>query len=193
MQHLSRSLSTCFDTWDLDASVTEPASLPTPWVEKIFTRLSAQLGHKVADLYACVAPEDVKAEWGCALAGFHPAEIGRGLNACQTRVFAPTLGEFLRLCRPALDPELAWIEAVDGLAAGEGFEWSHPAVRRAARTMPYEIRSQSFAQCRKRWAWTLDREFEKGWEVEPSAPKIKMATRKAPERAPEDTGKAVKA
>jgi hypothetical protein len=177
MQNMIQILS----TWDPDLSHDVP-SLPTPWVEKIFTRLSAQLGHKVADLYACVAPDIVKAEWGNALAGFHPNEIKRGIDACQTRIFAPTLGEFLRLCRPALDPETAWIEASENLA-GE-YEWSHPAVRRAASQMSWELRSSTFAEMRKRWVWILEREFAQGWEEpEPEALRIKGPPKKAPPRA----------
>lgn len=140
--------------------------VPETWVERIFTRLTAQLGSKVADLYGGIDPAVVKTEWCEALAGFDPSEIARGIEACRTRVFAPTLGEFLRLCRPALDPEIAWIEAVAAMqerAQGKTGEWSHPAVYRAAHQMAYELRTGSFKDHRKRWEWLLNREFPKGW------------------------------
>lgn len=161
MEHASSALS----MWKPGA-LTEREPIPETWVEAIFTRLSAQLGSKIADLYGGVDPAAVKTEWADALSGFDPSEISRGLTACQARVFAPTLGEFLRLCRPALDPEIAWLEAVEGMAArenGRNGEWSHPAVYRAASSMAYELRTSDFKAQRKRWEWLLNREFPKGW------------------------------
>jgi len=153
------------------ASLAEP--LPQRWVARIFDRLTAQLGAKVADLYAGVPAENVQAEWSSALAGFAPEEIDRGLRACQTRAFAPTLGEFTRLCRPGLDPELAWFEAGEGMRArenGEVGEWTHPAVYRAASQFAFELKTATFSQVRRRWEWTLQREFAKGWGESVPAP-----------------------
>ena len=163
-----RCLSTSSDT-----SSAECRSIPESWVEAIFTRLSAQLGAKVADLWGGVPPHTVKAEWAEALSGYHPAEIRRGLKACQTRAFAPTLGEFLRLCRPALDPEVAWVEAQAGMqqrAQGEAGEWSHPAVFRAAREFHHELRIGHYRQHRKTWEWRLEKEFRKGWQQDVQMP-----------------------
>lgn len=147
--------------------------LPQRWVARIFDRLTAQLGAKVADLYAGVPAESVQAEWAEALAGFAPVEIDRGIRACQTRVFAPTLGEFVRLCRPGLDPEIAWFEAGEGMRAreaGECGDWTHPAVYRAAGHFAFELKTSTFAQVRRRWEWTLQREFAKGWGEDVAAP-----------------------
>lgn len=172
MQQAANALS----TWN-PAALTEQPSVPETWIEAIFTRLSAQLGTKVADLWGGVPPETVKAEWAEALASFDPREISRGLKACQTRAFAPTLGEFLRLCRPALDPEIAWLEAQDGMRArGQGHlgEWSHPAVYRAASGFEHELRSGSFAQHRKVWTWRLEREMRKGWLLDVPRPMVAL-------------------
>lgn len=161
MQQAANALS----TWNPGSLSDEPA-VPETWIEAIFTRLSAQLGTKVADLWGGVPPETVKTEWAEALSSFDPTEISRGLKACQTRAFAPTLGEFLRLCRPSLDPEIAWLEAAEGMAQrahGQLGEWSHPAVYRAASGFEHELRSGSFAQHRKSWTWRLEREMRKGW------------------------------
>lgn len=157
------------------------------WVERLFERLTAQLGAKMADLYAGVSTEAVQEEWADGLAGFKPEEIARGLKACQTRQFAPTLGEFTGLCRPALDPELAWMEAADGMrarAAGEIGEWSHPAVYRAATHFAFELASKSFRECRKTWAWRLEREFAKGWGEDVPGPMPRLAHQEAPTRPP---------
>lgn len=149
-------------------------------VETVFVRLEAQLGTKVADLYTNANSDAVHNEWADALTGFTKREVNRGLSACQSRIFAPTLGEFLLLCRPALDPDIAWIEASEGLrsrAGGEIGDWSHPAVYRAAASMAYEIATTSYALCRKVWAWRLSKEFAKGWgePVPPVAKRIVLA------------------
>jgi hypothetical protein len=162
-------------------SMSNPASsdaksLPQSWTVRIFDRLSGQLGSKMADLYSGVPAETVQAEWAAALAEYHPNEIARGLAACSERSFAPVLGEFLRLCRPALDPEWAFYEAADGLRqrdAGEVGNWSHPAVWRAACTMGSEVRAGDWKAHRSRWTYTLRREFDAGWGDIP-APAIRI-------------------
>lgn len=161
------------------------APLAEAWVERVFDRLTAQLGAKMADLYNGANPALVKAEWGDGLAGFASDEIKRGLKVCQTRIFAPTLGEFLRLCRPALDPELAWFEAVEGMAArnaGKIGEWTHPAVYRAAVVMAYEVLNVSYNQAKKSWAWRLEKEFAAGWGEAIPAPALRL-TREEPKPA----------
>lgn len=146
-------------------------------VERVFDRLTGQLGGKMADLYAGVEPRLVQGEWAAGLAGFHDAEIARGLAACRTRVFAPTLGEFLRLCRPCLDADIAWMEADAGLrarAAGHVGEWTHPAVYRAACRMSLEIQRDDYARCKKRWAWELARELAEGWGSDVPTPVLRI-------------------
>jgi hypothetical protein len=128
-----------------------------------------QMSNNAADRQLMVS------EWSKGLRGMTPREISRGLAACRTQRFVPGLGEFCQFCRPALDPETAWLEAQDGLAARERGElgaWSHPAVFRAATAMPFEVRSITFGQARKRWERALRQEFEKGWgEDVPAVPK----------------------
>lgn len=139
--------------------------MPISWVEDLFGRLSAILGGAMANVYASADPELVKAEWAQALVGFNREEVQRGLAACRTRKFAPNLGEFLCLCRPSLEPEVAWHEALLGLkahSAGEAFTWSHPAVFWAGREFGYELRSSSFAAMRKRWEFRLSEWFAAG-------------------------------
>ncbi|MES2187292.1 MAG: hypothetical protein V4505_22270 [Pseudomonadota bacterium] len=159
--------------------------LPRRFVARVFERLGAQLGARMADLYAGVAPELVQVEWAEGLAGFVDDELRRGIAACRSRVFAPTLGEFMRLCRPGLDPELAWLEASAGLRARDGGAlgaWSHPAVYRAACAMAFELRSDSYTRHKKRWAWELDRAFADGWGegVPPPAPRLPHRPRTGP-------------
>lgn len=170
----------------METSLTRPAAssadvaqqpIPREWVARVFQRLTAQLGAKVADLYAGVPQAHVQAEWAAGLAGYHDAEIARGVAACRTRVFAPTLGEFLRLCRPALDPERAWLEAQDGLQArdrGEAGNWTHPAVWRAAVAMSAEVRGGEFAKHRLRWTRVMEQQLAAGWRADVPAPPVRV-------------------
>lgn len=160
---------------------------PAAWIGRVFDRLSAQFGARLADLYAGVPPEHVRDEWADALADFHSSEIARGLKACQSRQFAPNLGEFLRMCRPALDPEVAWLEAYYGMrsrAHGDVGEWSHPAVYRAAAQFQFELRSGQFRDHRKAWTWLLEREFAAGWGHEVPAPLVQIGHTRQPKAAP---------
>lgn len=147
--------------------------VPLRWVEDLFERLTAIVGSVMATVYAGADEQRVKAEWAEALAGFSADEVKRGLAATRTRKFAPNLPEFLHLCRPALDPEVAWIEADQGMAShakGERFAWSHPAVYWAGRQFGYELRSGTFERCRKRWTAALAAEFAKGAWAAPADP-----------------------
>lgn len=143
-----------------------PDALPQAYVGRLFERLAGQLGPKMMDIYVGMNHELVQYEWATGLAGFSKEELKRGLASCQHRKFAPNLGEFAHLCRPSLDPEIAWDEAVAGLAArsrGEAWVWPHPAVWRAAAAMSHEIRTSVYRLCRIRWDYRLRTEFAAGW------------------------------
>lgn len=147
--------------------------LPSRILDRIFQRLAGQFGAKLAQLYGGVPPETVHDEWAIGLAGFQATELDRGLRLCSERAFAPTLGEFKRACRPALDPEFAFVEAGFGLRdrdAGKVGDWSHPAVYRAACAMSAEVRSGDWSKARARWTSLLRRELEAGWGEVPPVP-----------------------
>ena len=151
-------------------------------VERLFQRMHGQLGVKISELFKGVPSSLVQSEWALGLAGFQPQEIERGLEALRARPFPPVLGEFARMCRPALDPEIAWREAVAGMAAranGEVGDWSHPAVYRAARQVQFELRTTTFAQSRNVWSVILSREFAAGWGDAVSPPAARL---EAPKR-----------
>ncbi len=163
-------------------STSNPVAIAQPleqrWVGKLFKRLNGQFGAKMADLYGGAAPDAVQEQWAWGLAGFSPEEILRGLAEARTRRFAPNIGEFAQMCRPCLDPEMAWLEAVEGLQARERGDvgvWTHPAVYRAASRMAYEVRTFGFSMAmRKRWERTLKQELALGWgdEVPPVPQRI---------------------
>ena len=178
MQHITQTLSTCKQPSSNNPAAKGEGGFKTPLPKQIaagvFTRLTAQFGAKLLDHWA--AAQGVRDEWGQALADLHPLEIDRGLRATQGRAFVPTLGEFMQLCRPALDPETAWHEAAAGMAArdrGNPGEWSHPAVYRAATAFAWELRASTYPAQRKAWALRLQREFARGWgDIPAPTPRI---------------------
>lgn len=171
------------------ASLTDaPAALPVEWVERLFARLGAIFGTKLADSFAGIALADVKVEWSEALADFRPEEIRRGIAECRVRRWPPMLGEFLMLCRPALDPEQAWHEAADGLRArdrGELGAWSHPGVWRAATALSSEVRNGAFNTHRGAWTHRLKVELRAGWGEDVPMPRAMLQAPPAAPAAPE--------
>lgn len=96
----------------------------------------------------------LKSMWDFALQRLSEKEIQTGLAACITRKYVPNLPEFVEMCRPQLNPENAYHEAVNGLAErqkGLMGHWSNPAIYYAAITMHSEIMSGSYRQNKTRW------------------------------------------
>jgi hypothetical protein len=142
-------------------------------VQELFDAMKGQLGAKIADMWQGVDPSIVEREWQGGLAGFRGHELQRGLVAMAGRKFAPTLGEFANMCRPALDPEYAWHEARECLEQrerGERGDWTHPGVFFAAINMKHELRSNEWKKHRAQWARALARSMDQGWRDIPEVP-----------------------
>ena len=140
------------------ASSTSPQPcshrLPDAWVERLFARLSALYGARLADLWRGADLEEVKDVWAVELADLSGEEIARGLAACRDRKFPPTLPEFRELCRPPIDFEAAFREACEQTRLREmGLDrWSSPAIYwAAARIGNWDLRDSSYQAIAKRW------------------------------------------
>ena len=130
-------------------SLVKPSVLPESWVEKLFARFSAMYGRKFADLWADCNLRDVKATWAEDLAGFTGEEIKRGVDACKTRTFPPTLPEFVQLCRPAVDYESLYISAAMGVSSGV---WNNKLAYWATQAVgAFEVRNEPYAKMKNRW------------------------------------------
>ncbi len=142
------------------------------WVDRLFGRLSAMYGARFADMWAGLDLAMIKAAWAEDLGDLATDEIARGVAACKLRDWPPTLPEFLALCRPALDPEQAFSEAVQQMALrDQGRDrWSHPAIFWAAATIgDFDLRNAAWSAIKPRWSRVLQAELAKGeWpEVPP--------------------------
>lgn len=128
------------------------------WIERLFERLSAYYGARFADMWRGCDLEGVKQVWAMELGECTRDEIARGVSACRTRDWPPTLPEFLKLCRPAIDYERAFVEAVEQMRRRdhEGDAWSTPAVFWAAAKLGGDLLAYPYAVMKGRWQFALD-------------------------------------
>ncbi len=149
-------------------------ALPIQWVERLITRMQALYGAKFAAQWEGVDLIALKQAWAEELAGYSGEEIARGLSACRERPFPPTLPEFMVLCRPPVNPEIAFHEAVHCLAQrrrGERGDWTHPAIYHATVTVgQHDVMNCPYSALKARWGKALADELAKGqWAPVPDA------------------------
>jgi hypothetical protein len=163
-------------------STSEP--LPTAWIEKLFERMAALYGSKFADMWRGTDPEQVKALWSQELGKLSREEVTKGAQALMTLEWPPSLPQFINLCRPKLDAQKAFVEALNGLVArdrGEVGVWSHPAVFWAAVSVGgFDMKNSTYPQIQARWRVALEDELAKGdWAEIPkpvvALPAVKVA------------------
>lgn len=171
--------------------------LPASWVERIFQRLHGRFGNQFFDKFRVgqlnargddVGIENAKRVWAEELADMTPAEIKRGLSAAFK--FAPACDEFRAACRPPIDYDAAYFEAVEQMRARERGEdvWSHPAIYWAAAAVgQFDILSCAYQHIKARWAKALDIELaRRAWPQIPP----RMAALPAPGRTTVSTEQA---
>lgn len=75
--------------------------MPINWVESIFQRLAVRYGREFTSKWDGLNPDDVKADWANALAGFtnNPDDVAYALTHLPDR--APNVQEFVAICRRA--------------------------------------------------------------------------------------------
>ena len=136
-------------------------------------------GKAFLDKWSVVSPEKLKAMWGEKLAGLTAEELKRGVEGLEECPFAPSLPEFRRLCRPPVNYEGAFVEAVresDRRRRDGSDVWSDAAVYWAAQYMGSALRELPYEKLRARWREALDaarRDVRMGRlaDVVPTAPR----------------------
>jgi len=140
-------------------SAEKVPALPESWAEQLFRRLENFYGAKFTDSLGGIPRERVKQAWAEELAEYGGDEIKRGLEACRSRTWPPTLPEFLQLCRPLADAREDWAEACEQMALRlrDGSDvWSRPQVYWAALHIgAHDLHTMAYEQCRARWARAL--------------------------------------
>lgn len=162
------------------SSTSERQAIPQAWVERIFDRLLAFYGAKLADAWRGADLDNVKRIWAEELAAYSKDEIAAGVAGCRGRDWPPTLPEFLKLCRPPIDAAVAWHRAQLGArerADGKpGF--TSPVLFEAYRRMAYEIgRGEAYNKHADAWKAVLQQvqeEIAAGLVVEITAPPLQL-------------------
>jgi hypothetical protein len=115
-------------------------------------------GSMWADRYGAFPRERVKATWAADLADMSREEIARGVHACRDLRFPPTLAEFRLLCRPPIDYESAFLEAVEQMRKRQhgGDTWSHPAIYWASAKLGCDLQAHPYQAIKGRWRALLD-------------------------------------
>ena len=148
------SLSTAIESWQWPLAAISQES-----VEKLFARMHALYGIKFLEQWTGIDIEAVQRQWGIALGKMTSEQIRRGIVLMETCDLPPTLPQFIKLCKPVLDPQAAYFEAVAGITArekGKMGEWSDPAIYWATTLIgAFDLRTQSYAQIRRRWKKAL--------------------------------------
>lgn len=169
-------LSTCeaMSVWTTPHQKLDGVSL----IDHLFNRLNGTYPNKWrANFRDLQAIEDWRAAWAEAFddEGLTPADIAQGIKNCH-RMFdwPPSLTEFLRACRPNLEPDVAFFEAVRGMQArrnGDRGEWSHPAIFYAAVMVgQHDMLNCSYQQLESRWKKALSEQLAVGHWNEVSGP-----------------------
>ena len=115
--------------------------------------------------------------------GITPGEAADAIRNCRRMYdWPPSLTEFLRACRPSVDHESAFYEAVREIAKRQTNtdHWSHPAIYWAAVTMGVDLTSNPYATIKNRWSKILAGELAKGaWDPIPKRVEALAAPGKA--------------
>lgn len=144
-------------------------ALPEEVVEDLHNAMFFTYGKKYTDQWGGADPDRLMAFWARGLAGFTPHEIKRGIEALANKDWPPSLSEFKRLCRPAIDATVAYYEALEQgqkRERGEMGEWSSPAIYWAwLKIGAFDFNTLSYSQLKSRWEKVLGDELAKGvWE-----------------------------
>ena len=144
---------------------TSPAALPIHWIESLFERMSFAYGSKFADQWGDVDQTGLKKHWAEKLAGLTGEQLKAGVAKLDTLDWPPSLPQFIKLCKPTIDPTVAYYEAIAGVEArkkGEMGKWSHPAIYWAAMPMSFDLSQLTYSQMKIRWERALDEQMMKG-------------------------------
>ncbi|WP_293005847.1 hypothetical protein [Nitrosomonas sp.] len=134
--------------------------LPSSWIDEIFKRFHGRFGNRFFAEYSLgrVGADgqdqgitNAKNVWADELAGFTPEEIKRGLSAQYE--FLPDCDKFKLACRPTIDLEQAFCEAVDQMhRRKEGKdEWSSPLIYWAAVELGNDLNNYPYQSIKGRW------------------------------------------
>lgn len=137
------------------------APLPALWIDRIWERLFAFYGSRFADFWSGGADQiaNIKKIWAEELSGYTVDEIRIGLDACKKRDYPPSLPQFMSMCRPPIDYEVSFYEAVEQIRLRRENKdiWSSPAIYWAASKMEFDLQQMAYDAIKTRWKYAIDK------------------------------------
>lgn len=147
-------------------------------IDHLWNRLSGTYGGRwLKDFPDMQSIENWKEAWAEAFdeERLTPQDVAEGLRTCRRMSpdWPPSVGEFIRACRPDLEPEVAFHKAAAGMVArhnGEQGQWPHPAIFWAAVEVgAHDMQHCSYATMKARWERTLNEVLARGeWKPVPA-------------------------
>lgn len=136
---------------------------PLSFMDRLYNRLDGAYPNRWRAAFAGEgAIQNWREAWAEAFVeeGLAPEEIKTGLANCRRLYdWPPSLPEFIKACRPPLDYEAAFYEAVVQIRAREngGDKWSNPAIYYAAiRIGHFDLTGQTYQSLKGRWVSAVD-------------------------------------
>lgn len=153
-------------------------AMPQRIIQYLFDKMLTKWGKQFIDKWSMVDPDKLQLEWARALGKLSEMEFRRGVAKLDSFDRPPSQPEFLKACRPEVNPLNAYYEALEGCRSreqGECGTWSHPAIFWASvRVSAHDLKSQTYSQMKLRWESALAAELAKDeWEPIP-APMIAL-------------------
>ena len=163
------------------------AELGISLIDHLYNRLDGAYPHKWRSNFPNQQAIDNWAEsWVEAFEeeSITPNMVRAGLKSIRKRCYwPPSCAEFIKACKPSVDPMVAYYEAVAGVQArsqGEMGTWGHPAIYWAAMPMSFDLGSQTYSQMKGRWERALADQMAKlEWEPIPAPMKALPAPGKS--------------
>lgn len=144
----------------------------------LLKRMATFWGKPFHDKWSMMKDGELLEIWSSSLKGLTELEFRRGVAKLVEFERPPSLPEFLKACRPEVNPLTAYYEAVEGVRSrdqGEAGTWSHPAIFWASvRVSAFELKSQSYSAIRQRWEAALAAELAKNRWDEIPAPMVAL-------------------
>lgn len=145
-------------------------ALPAKWIEEIFKRFHGRFGNRFIAEFSTGQTdangrdkgiENAKHVWGEELSGFAAEEIKRGLSAQYE--YLPDCDKFKLACRPSINLEQAFCEAVDQMHRRKDAkdEWSSPLIYWAAVELGNDLNNYPYQSIKGRWKSAFDKVKEK--------------------------------
>lgn len=135
-------------------------------IDHLFNRLDGLYPHRWRSAFA---NQQAIANWrqawseGLADEGITMAEVKRGIAECR-RMFdwPPSFAEFVKACRPALNYEQAFLEAVAQMQRRQtgDDQWPSPSIYWAAVSLGGDLNRYAYSDIKGRWAKAMDDAIE---------------------------------